>query len=147
MASCKLIFAFIFLITLVINAVPSSAISPAPLTSIRVESEVLDVGAHNGLIQFGEPVPGEQIIGHPIDVCVPPTPRRLSNGITSKVVTITSKFGKRITRVELKSWLGAHSTGERVHEMGFSPNHHQVKLWFCSKPYAGINYTITLFGL
>lgn len=158
MSSYKLISAYIFITILVINVVPSStvkgevltsirvetSVGTAALTSIRVEPPIIDVGANNGEVIFGKKIRGERLIGHPIEIHEGPN---IDGGVIQLQKVIQSPNREKITRVELRSWLGSKSAGERVHELCFSPYHDAITIKFWSQPNRGIHYTIRLFGL
>lgn len=145
MALCKLSFVFILVIKLSMNVVFLSAVRISPLTSIRVVP-IVDIDANPGEFTFGERVPGDRPL--PLDV------RRkyihilpnLKGGVREHTAIIDAPYEAKITRVELHSGLGSNSKGERVHEMGYGPNHKSVAIKFWSKPNHGIDFTVELFG-
>lgn len=138
---------------LVINVVLSSAvafpfstaITASPLTSIRVERP----GTYptQGVYGFGERVPGDRLIRlnnlHRY-VIIPPN---RDGGVREHIEIIRIPNGERITRVELRSQLGNDSEGERIHEIGYGPNHQSVTIKFWSKEDHGLDFTIIVYGV
>lgn len=143
MVSCQLIFAFIFVIKLIINVVSSSAITPAQLISIKVDSGYSDV--IHGLYHFGESVPNEVFL--PPVLHIKASPYKRGNRVREHIATIKSPNGERITHIKLQSMLGDASNGERVHEIGYGPNHETITIMFWSKPNHAIDFTVNVFGI
>lgn len=134
MASCKLIFALIFATKLVIYVIPISAVRISPLTSIRVEP-LVDIDTIPGwewfgVTAFGVRVPRYLLLfldDHQKYITIPPNPR---GGVRQGTVTFGTPYGEIITKIELNSWLGLESAGERVHAIGYGPNHQNVTITF-----------------
>lgn len=140
--TCKLIFAFLFSTKVFINVDPSRAVRITPLTSIRIEPATV-LHASRGEYSFGERVHGERFLPPAQFIHVS---RNILGGVRQYKAVIKSPNKEKITFVILRSMLGSESKGERVHEIGFSPNRDSVTIKFWSKPNHGIDFIVNLFG-
>ncbi|XP_033212306.1 probable salivary secreted peptide [Belonocnema kinseyi] len=138
MGSCDLIFALTFARKLVIFVVPLSSVRFA---RPRVEP-FIDIGPNPGQYIFGTREEGDRLIFQNFIYLEAKIGR-----ILKYRETIHTPYEETITQVDLHSWLGRWSTGERVQVTEYGPGYRNVTLAFYGKRGHAINFAVTLYGL